>query len=198
MPKQTRLTERTGRCKIALARFVVLAWLGLLLALPAGAQTYVKWDQPPDPAQPDNLFLGWDEESICWELGHTVADDFVCDTDDPVTHVRWWGSFQGWKQPYPLPPDEMPLHFHFLFWTDVPADPTDPNSFSHPGIVIHEIVPPDYSYSCQFAGWEYDPRTGEYLACFVFDQELEQWEWFFQDPTGDPTIYWISVIACYY
>ena len=198
MPKQTRLIGRTGRRKIALARFVVAAWLGLVLAVPAGAQTYVKWDQPPDPAQPDNLYLGWDEESICWEFGPTVADDFVCDAPDPVTHVRWWGSFQGWTQPYPLPPDEMPLHFHILFWTDVPADPDDPNSFSHPGVVIHEILPPDYSYSCQFVGWEYDPRTGEYQACFVFDQELEQWEWFFQDPTGDPGIYWISIIACYY
>lgn len=154
-----------------------------------------KWRQPPDPAQPDNVFYGWNEESICWDLGNTVADDFLCTTADPVTSIRWWGSFKGWEYPFPPPPEEMPIHFHFHFWTDVPAGVDQ--EFSHPGRVIHEILPAFHTYTYEFVGWDYDPRTGDYEAAFLFQQDLEPWEWFFQDPGEDSTIYWLSVSACY-
>jgi hypothetical protein len=167
--------------------------LGLALAVPAGAQeNYVKWDQPPDPAQPENVYYGWNEESTFWDLGPTVADDWVCQTEDPVVGIRWWGSFLDWRQ---AEPPELPSHFHILFWTDVPADPGDPGSFSHPGQVIHEII--CYNYRFEFVGWDYDPWLGEYEACFVFEQDFEPHEWFYQDPAGDPAIYWVSISACY-
>ena len=57
-----------------------------------------------------------------------VADDWFCDTPDPVTDIHWWGSFLGWTDPE-LP--ALPRAFHIGIWTDVPAGVTDP--FSHPG-----------------------------------------------------------------
>ncbi|MGC8862475.1 MAG: hypothetical protein ACP5R5_06840, partial [Armatimonadota bacterium] len=120
----------------------------------------VKWQQPPDPAKTENLFCGWNETSDWWN-GPIAADDWVCTTGDPVTGVRWWGSFAGWKS---SEPPQLPDHFHIQFWTDVPADPQNP--FSHPGQVIHDVMA--RAYLCSFAGWDYDPRTGSFEACFEF------------------------------
>jgi hypothetical protein len=151
-----------------------------------------KWRQPPDPAYPKNVFYGWNELSDWW-YGPVVADDWVCTTPDPVTDIHWWGSFPGWK--YADPP-QLPDHFHIQFWTDVPAGSGDPPTpFSHPGRVIHEIV--CYNYQWEFAGWDYDPRTREYEACFKFEQVLTPAEYFYQDPgPGGQNIYWISIAAC--
>lgn len=151
--------------------------------------TNAKWSQPPQPAHPGNLFYGWNEVSDWWH-GPVIADDWVCTTPDPVTRIRWWGSFRNWTN---LEPPALPNHFHIQFWTDVPAGPQNP--FSHPGQVIHEVICSNYTW--QFAGWDYDPRNRTYEACFVFDQTLQPSEFFFQEPAaGDPNIYWISISAC--
>lgn len=151
----------------------------------------LKWSQPPDPAYPDNVYYGWNEYSEWW-YGPIVADDWLCTTPEPVTDIHWWGSFLGWKDPF-LPP-VLPDHFHIQFWTDVPSNPDDPNSFSHPGFVIHEVY--CYNFRTEFVGWDFDPRIGEYEACFRFDQDLLPHEWFYQD-AGANNIYWISIAACY-
>lgn len=168
--------------------------LALLLAAPAAAQTYVKWNQPPDPANPDNLYLGWNENSNWWDEGQTAADDWVCTTADPVVMIRWWGSYSGWRSA--AEPPDPPSHFHILFWTDVPADPNVAGSFSHPGQVVHEIL--CYNYQSKFVGWEFDPRVvGSLKACFQFEQYLTPEEYFYQDPSGSETVYWISISACW-
>jgi len=148
----------------------------------------VKWHQPPDPAFPENVFYGWNERSDWW-FGPIAADDWVCTTPAPVTDVHWWGSFLGWK--YPDPP-ALPQHFHLQIWTDVPAMPP---GFSHPGQVIWETWA--YNYTVEFAGWDYDPRTKEYEACFKFTYILSPQEYFYQDPGPTGTnIYWLSIAAC--
>ncbi|MGQ9650720.1 MAG: DUF7901 domain-containing protein [Phycisphaerae bacterium] len=148
-----------------------------------------KWEQPPEAAQPTDVFYGWNEKSDWW-YGPVVADDWVCTTPDPVTDIHWWGSFLGWRYPYP---PGLPNHFHIQFWTDVP--PMPPDNFSHPGQVIHEVY--CYNYTCEFAGWDYDPRTRQYEACFKFTQALQPEEYFYQDegPNGR-NVYWISIAAC--
>ena len=168
-----------------------LSLLAATALAPAGVD-YVKWDQPPDPADPVNIYYGWNEESNWWYMGPTAADDWVCSTNDPVTAIRWWGSFKGWNSAEP-PPD-LPSHFHILFWTDVPVDPEDPNSFSHPGVAIHEVL--CYNFSTTFVGWDYDPRTGSMEACFLFEQQLTPDEYFYQEPDIDQ-IYWLSISACW-
>lgn len=149
----------------------------------------VKWQQPPDPATPENLFYGWNERSDWWN-GPIAAADWVCTTNDPVTAVRWWGSFAGWKHNRP---PQLPDHFHIQFWTDVPASPFNP--FSHPGRVIHEVVVSDYQ--CRFAGWDYDFRTKSLEACFEFNCSFAENQFFFQDPGPQgANVYWISIAAC--
>ncbi len=148
-----------------------------------------KWQQPPDPAHPQNLYYGWNQFSEwCW--GPVVADDWLCTTPEPVTDIHWWGSYIGWKEPYP--PSQWPplTHFHIQVWTDVPAGVS---SFSHPGQVIWEVY--CYNWTWEFVGWDFDPLTQEYESCFKFTQVLQPWEYFYQPPLGQ--IYWLSIAACY-
>jgi hypothetical protein len=163
--------------------------------LGAAALAKTKWVQPPEPTGAENLYYGWNEISD-YNGPQIVADDWRCDTNDPVTDIHWWGSFEGWDDVLPPP---LPTSFHITIWTDVPdPNPWDPNTFSHPGQVVWEIECDNYFVS--FDGWDYDPRTKCYETCFKFDQFLEEWEFFYQEPNlagTEPRIYWISIAANY-
>ncbi len=150
-----------------------------------------KWQQPPKAAQPQDVYYGWNQFSE-WCFGPVVADDWFCASPEPVTEIHWWGSFLGWKEAFP--PYSVP-HFHIQFWTDVPADPSQPEGFSHPGEVIHEVL--CYSHTLEFAGWDFDPQAQEYESCFKFTQVLEPWQYFYQYPQPPGQVYWISIAACY-
>jgi hypothetical protein len=156
----------------------------------------LKWDQPPTPAQPRNVFYGWNEPSTSPPTSEQiVADDWICSNADPVTAIHWWGSFKGWRKAELPSPAEMPALFHITIWTDVPKGPNEP--FSHPGQVIWATD--CYNFLTQFVGWDYDPRTNQYEACFRFDQYLDMRQWFWQDPGpgGVTNTYWISIVAVY-
>jgi len=110
-----------------------------------------KWSQPPDLYY--EVINGWDEPSI-YGGKQIVADDWVCDTNQPVTDVHWWGSFRGWDDYY-LPPDEvLPDGFHIGIWTDVAADTDAPHS--HPGKMIWETYTTEYQ--AFYDSPEVDPR----------------------------------------
>ena len=160
----------------------------------AALEKQVKWSQPPKPIETDNLFYGWNEISQ-YHGDQIVADDWLCDNDDPVTDIHWWGSFKDWMgQEPPL----MPQSFHITFWTDVPdPSPDDPDTFSHPNDVVWEINCTNFDY--RFVGWDYDPKTNCYEACFLFEQYLTEDEYFYQKPSpdGTPSVYWISIAAVY-
>ena len=145
----------------------------------------LKWAQPPAPAYPENLYYGWNEFSGCCHAA--VADDWVCDTDEPVFAIHWWGSYQDWTETYPAP--EPFNHFHSFIWTDVPAGVDEP--FSHPGVVVHEITADLAQVAWNFVGWDYDPRTGKYEAAFRYDYFLSEAEYFHQQ--AGENIYWISI-----
>lgn len=164
-----------------------------IAAFGAAALTDVKlkWDQPPDPIHPTNIYYGWNEYSVSGGQ-NIAADDWACTTDDPVTDIHWWGSFLGWNK---IEPPQIPDAFHVTIWTDVPSGQN--NSFSHPGEVIW-----DHTYSTftwEPAGWDFDPQTQEYETCFKFNLDLPKDDWFYQEvsATGEPNIYWISIAAVY-
>ncbi|MHC4675319.1 MAG: DUF7901 domain-containing protein [Planctomycetota bacterium] len=166
--------------------------------LGAAALAKTKWVQPPMPTDADNLYLGWNEISD-FNGQQIVADDWRCDTNDPVTDIHWWGSFQGWDYVHPPQLSQMPTSYHITIWTDVPdPNPGDPDTFSHPGQVVWEIDCDNFTMT--FVGWDYDPRTKCYETCYKFDQILEDFEYFYQEPNQagtEPRIYWISIAANY-
>lgn len=172
------------------AGVVAVVALGLTLGVgPAFGQITVKWDQPPVSGTSDNLYYGWNETSV-YGGDQIAADDWVCSGNDPVADIHWWGSFAGWTQAT-LPPD-MPQRFHLAIWTDVPVvPPSDP--YSHPGQLVWEYWCSDFT--AEFAGWDYDPRTQSWEACFLFHCDLPVDAWFVQP--GEETVYWLSIAAEY-
>jgi hypothetical protein len=167
----------------------------IVAALPIGAAaqgpepSLYKWSQPPQVASPENIYYGWDELSIF--LGPQIgADDWVCDSVDPVTQIRWWGSFLGWKEIVP-PSNPAIMAFHMTMWTDVPVGPGQ--LFSHPGQVVWELDCTNFAW--EFVGWDFNPITHDIEATFMFVQDLLPHEYFYQEGTNG--IYWLSIAAIY-
>jgi hypothetical protein len=135
-----------------------------------------------------SMYYGWNEPSV-YAFTNIAADDWVCTTTNPVTTIRWWGSFLSWQS---NTPPALPLAFNIAIWDDVPA--MQPGGFSHPGQVLWVIECTNYTW--QFAGWDFDPRAQTNETCFRFEQQLALSEWFYQTnrPSGS-NIYWISVAA---
>jgi len=150
----------------------------------------IKWSQPPVLYEPPDIYIGWDEESHDW-LPRMVLDDFQCDSNRPVTAIRWWGSFLGWNDDV-IPYSELPNAFLITIWDNVPAgvDAT----YSHPGQVLWGTICDEYDVN--FYGWEYDPRYGSVdLAKFEFYQELDPCDYWYQP--NDVNIYWLGIAARY-
>jgi hypothetical protein len=176
---------------IVTAGLIVPAAVFLPVDLPAQITEgkVIKWDQPPVLATPTNVFYGWNEKSV---IGAQVAaDDWVCTTTNPVMKIRWWGSFIGWNSSDATP--VLPFDFKIHFWTDQPAGGTTP--FSHPQQAIWQIVTTNYTWQC--AGQDYDPRTGTFETCFLFEATLNPQQWFYQQPLTGTNIYWISIAGEY-
>ena len=146
----------------------------------------VKWSQPPVPH--GETYDGWNEESI-YDSYQIAADDWQCDSSQPVTDIHWWGSFLRW---HGEDPPQMPDAFHIVIWTDMPIGP-DP--FSHPDKVVWQTWCDTFTW--EFVGWDVDPRepTMPPEACFRFEQDLTRDQWFWQEP--DQNIYWVSIAAVY-
>jgi GEVED domain-containing protein/Big-like domain-containing protein len=159
------------------------------MGLDLNGESIIKWEQPPEPANPDNVYLGWNEYSV-HESFQIAADDWYCDTNLPVTGVVWWGSYLGWD--YAEPP-RLPDSFHMAIWTDVPAG-VDAN-YSHPGQVIWEYDT-RAAYTSDWVGWDFDPISETYESCFRFEAQIPNADWFYQEPDLNQ-IYWLSIAADY-
>jgi len=121
-----------------------------------------------------------------------AADDFPCDSNKPITAIRWWGSFDNWSD-NAIPAGNLPYAFHITIWTDVPAG-TDAN-YSHPGKIVWENYCDTYDVS--FFGTEFDPRIQQTdLTKFEFYQELAPNDYWYQ-PT-DANTYWLGIMALYH
>ena len=155
----------------------------------AGSSESYKWNQPPVPASPTNIFYGWNQPSVHTVPNLQAADDWICTTTNPVTKVRWWGSFTGWTEPTP---PFRPWGFWIEFWPDVPAGSGLP--FSHPGSA------PTYAryytnFTCKFVGLDFDPRTQTYESCFLFEQDLGAYPFYQQTNATGSNTYWLCLEA---
>lgn len=162
----------------------------------------LKWAQPPTltPFSPlPGCFWGWDEPSVYEPPVQypILADDFACTSQRPITDVHWWGSYLNWVELEPPPAGIGPLAFHIGIWTDVPAnDPTNPVSFSHPGVLLWQWIAPrellsEHAVACDFhPDFMQMPET-----CFRYDFIIPNPEWFYQEPGHN--VYWLSISAIY-
>jgi hypothetical protein len=93
-----------------------------------GEDKTIKWSQPPELLQNHtDTYLGWDIEAHNqMDPNIMAADDFLCDSEEPVTAIRWWGSFFNWYDDVLPPIDQLPDAFHLTIWTDTPAGAEPP------------------------------------------------------------------------
>jgi len=152
---------------------------------------------------------GWphyeDEESIAHHYPPVepndillVADDWLCDTNKPVTAAVWWGSYLGYSylpcQP-PVPDDRIrPDYFLLTMWTDVPDDdPCNEYGYSHPNDIIWEYHA--YDYDEVMVGFDKHPHGSPNEPVFRYSVRIPDTNWFCQE--NNEAVYWFSVVAVY-
>jgi hypothetical protein len=157
---------------------------------------------PGHPFAGESIDLAFEiatEQDVLY-LDRLVADDWPCDQNTPITAAVWWGSYIDYRYqpcvgPQPLPAVK-PDAFLLNIWTDVPADTSDPASYSHPNDIIWEYWAHDYDEV--LVGYDKDPRdaTGPPREpVFRYSVKLPRDAWFDQnEPNG---VYWFSVVAVY-
>jgi hypothetical protein len=121
--------------------------------------------------------------------GKFMADDFADVFNDPVVHVRWWGSyFNDFINP------QMPVNkFLISFETDIPAGPAP--SFSRPGQpLLNQVVTKAAALS---------PGSGTYTEALVrgpdpiLNESVYEYnaELTVPFPEKADTIYWLKIVA---
>ena len=187
-------TTRKHMFTVTVISMVVLA-SSMAVADPLPGRDIPKFEQKPMLGTPVDgaIYFGHDEWSTLYEAapgtqdysGVAMADDFADEFDTPVVHVKWWGSYIG---------NIVNLgvrQFLIAFETDVPADPLDPTSFSHPGtpilsqvVTLGPLAPLSGTFTEKFV------PTGSPEDIYEYNAELKLP--FNQDPD---TIYWLKIAA---
>ncbi|MBN2455188.1 MAG: hypothetical protein JXB29_01415, partial [Sedimentisphaerales bacterium] len=154
-----------------------------------GEPDYIKWSQPPVLYLEPDVYIGWDEWATEW-IPKMVMDDFRCDTNEPVTAIRWWGSFENWYDNVVPDDANLPDRFLITIWNDIPASgSSDP--------VVKWIQPPDLR---EYYGIDVDATDEQVWQPQVLadDYQCEEqgpiteiiiWGSWYHDylPYGDPT-----------
>jgi len=179
---------------------------------------FVLQNGPPsadcDPQQkPRPKFVQWPDPStngldVRATAPKILADDFLCRRPGPINAVTVWGSWLDDKV-------DTNAVFQLGLWTDVPAQPGVPNSYSHPGQLLctQRFFPPSapgaaplrYKYRRDITNVQekfYDPNLPDAVSLIGNDTIIWRYDFYprancwYQD--GTPTarrIYWLSVVA---
>jgi hypothetical protein len=159
----------------------------------------VKWSQLPSMI-PDNGYSFSSETQVSAQ----VADDFLCQSGNPVIGLTWWGSYwdptitgtsyypysnsDNWGDPVNNPPGIV-TGFNINFYQDIPDGQGVP-PWSHPGSQVYaEYVPLD-GVQVQEAIWGKISRSASTQTVFKYDAKLPI---AFDQQSGN--IYWLSIQA---
>ena len=154
----------------------------------APSQNY-KWLQEPVIQPGGPCFLGWDEYSVYGDF-QIGAADWLCETDEPVADVHWWGSYIGWDDLVP-PLGSDPAFWVITIWDAHPLAP------GFPDLAVWQWVVDPLDVTVTYAGCdEYPPMSfGESTFYYTFD--VPESEWYFQPP-GGPHELWVSISPIYF
>lgn len=110
----------------------------------------------------------------------------------PVTRLRWWGTYKGWRKD--TLPTNQPMAWHISFWSSgsVTWDP-----YPFPEKLIHLLEIPTDRVPLQHVG-QLELGTSFPQSCFQYDLALEPNEWFLSDPLpSEGKSCWLSITAVY-
>jgi hypothetical protein len=162
-------------------------------------QPWVKWDQPftgirewQDYSDDKSMALERDGGELL--MLRQVADDWVCERQNPVTAIAWNGSYIGYGYeackcddiPEPRKPDYFLLSIRDN--SIVVADP-----YNIPGEKIWEYEA--HQYDEVLVGYDRNPDGEPNEPVFRYSVKLPEDAWFRQE--APENIYWFSVVAVY-
>ncbi|MEA3462309.1 MAG: hypothetical protein U9R49_10550, partial [Bacteroidota bacterium] len=142
----------------------------------------VKWQQRPDMVKGMNI-----ESSPHGEV--TVADDWRCLDGSPVSDLHFWGSYPGWAENRPVPPNARPPGveaFRIQVYSDVPVV-SSTTDYSHPGKLLYEVWVKNFAETYVASiplPWEV------YEHKYKYDLDLPRIFWQKRDK-----IYWLNISA---
>ena len=170
-------------------------------------EVVTKWAQQPDLSE-----MGVDVDAtfdlMMFYPPQLLADDFYCETTEPITGINIYGSWWGDRLPQDFPgmEDEALVQFTLSFHEDLPiGDPRNPNPWSMPGDTkwLRTFMPGEFSVVSMTA-----PPESYYMPCTgIFSQWDHQMVWKYSfniDPARaflqegspvNPVIYWLDVQA---
>jgi hypothetical protein len=137
------------------------------------------YPQLPDPT-------GWD---VLATRPLVLADDFLCTWSGPLTHVRFWGSWQD-DQVGQIQTLRLSIH------ADIPAEES-PTGYSMPGVLLwswEEPPGPPGNEPVSWQGW-FDPAAGmvdpnNHQLWFQYDIEIPEQIAFVQE---EGNVYWLDI-----
>jgi hypothetical protein len=140
----------------------VVALLGSVMASGAAQAAPSQWLQTPD------MQTGIDWNSTVGS--YISADDFLCDSPQPVVDVRWWGCYWAGDDPQPI------NGFVIRFFSDIV------DTMSHPDTLLYEAY---IAGNCNETFYGYSAYDGTNV--YEYDTAIPA----FAQVPGE--IYWLSI-----
>jgi hypothetical protein len=164
-------------------------------------QPWVKWRQPFTGSRDWPQFnsqlsmafgLEGDERSILRQ----VADDWVCEGQQPVSAVAWNGSYIGYRYEAckcdQAPEPRRPDYFLLSIWNSI--QPSDTGYAQYPGEKNWEYAA--FGYDEVLVDYEGNLNGESSDAIFRYSVRLPEDAWF--RPELSESIYWLSITAVFY
>ncbi len=161
-----------------------------------GQAQNVKWVKLPDKTSA-GMDIRIDRGD---QVPRVMADDFLCTQMGPITDIHFWGSWKGDLQPHLL------YGIHLSIHKDIPADPTQPGSYSRPGEVLWEknfstgqFAETLYASIAPQFEWWWDPYRQDINPqgdqnIWQYDVYIDPADAFIQEGTpDDPVVYWLDI-----
>lgn len=149
-------------------------------------QEQSKWQQLPDM---NDFYSFTATKDSFFEL--TVADDWMCESGNPIVHVRWWGTYHAYEGGNPGPVEQPPVvdrpSKFVLSWHE------DDNGKPGTEVASVEIQRDDQNFTEAYYGTAEDWMGGAwYDHVFQYDYYLETpWE----QKAGET--YWLDIQAVF-
>jgi hypothetical protein len=163
-------------------------------------QPSVKWDQPftgirewQDYSDETSMALKQDESTL--SVSHRIADDWVCESEEPVTAIAWNGSYIGYGYEAckcdNAPELRKPDYFLLSIWNNTPGDDTELEHYPSEKIWEYEA----YNYDEVMVGYDRNPEGEPNEPIFRYSVRLPEEAWFRQEKSEQ--LYWFSIVAVY-
>ena len=178
-------------------------------------QSWVKWDQPYTGIRQytgdvNNISMATESNEGELLISQQATDDWICDSNDPVTAISWNGSYIDYSYD-PLDCNDITVslkldYFLLSIWAN--EESSEEIDYNHPGEKIWEYKA--YDYDEVLVGYNMyppEPNDSESLPdvtycepnepVFRYSVKLPSQDWFVQDQNDVNDLNWISIVAVY-